>query len=46
MWVRAELKQRAKQNLKRYYWPAVIVCCIFFIDFIEENRLITSCKCL
>lgn len=31
MWVRAELKQRAKQNLKRYYWPAVIVCCIFFI---------------
>lgn len=31
MWVRAELKQRAKQNLKRYYWSAVVVCCLFFV---------------
>lgn len=29
MWTRAELKKRAKANLKNYYWWAVLVCFLF-----------------
>ncbi len=31
MWVRADLKQRAKKNLRGYYWAAVAVCLIFLV---------------
>ena len=31
MWVRADLKQRAKQSLRGYYWAAVAVCLIFLV---------------
>lgn len=31
MWTRSELKQRAKQNLKRYHWAAVGACMILLI---------------
>lgn len=31
MWVRADLKQRAKQSLRGYYWAAVGVCLIFLV---------------
>lgn len=32
MWTRAELKTRAKDNLRRYYWPALVISmiCAFF----------------
>lgn len=28
MWSRSELKRRAKQNMKKYYWMALLVCLI------------------
>ena len=31
MWVRADLKQRAKQSLRGYYCAAVAVCLIFLV---------------
>ncbi len=31
MWVRSELKQRAKANLKRYHWAAVGACLILLV---------------
>ncbi len=31
MWVRSELKQRARTNLKRYHWAAVGACLILLI---------------
>ena len=31
MWVRADLKRRAKQCLRGYYWAAVIACIIFLV---------------
>ena len=29
MWTRAELKERAKANLKKYYWMAFLVSLVF-----------------
>ena len=44
MWIRSDLKMKAKQSFKKNYWVAVVVSLILLLSWRQEDHQETMIK--